>query len=247
MCDPVSALALAGTAGTALGGASTLVPLAAGVGTSLIGGEMSAQAAKTQQEQQLNQNLAAEMARNGVLNQFLAKQNQYQAQNNASLKPAVAAVAPAAVTQNQAQDATSRINAANSTINAGTAPSPVAPLPNSPAILQDTMNARSAAGIDKAKADAGAGAQLGSYGDENTNIGLSNQTAGRAIDTTNSFARGDANMLQNQQQLAGFQAQVGNPVYPASTMGSAVSGLGNVFATLAGSGKLKLPAPTTIS
>jgi hypothetical protein len=214
--------------------------LGTGILGSVGGGIMQNKAMQTQQGQQLNQNLAAEEARNQTLQRFLQTQKGYQKDNTGVLNSTIAGVQPGAVAGAQSSATQNRSTAANQAIDNGIQTTQAPPISGAgSSVVQGAMNDRSNAAIGTAKAGAAAQSAVGSYGDENTNMNLQGQDAARKIDTTNSFARGDAALLPYEQQLADFQARVSNPVNPASTMGSAVEGLGNVFASLAGSGKLK--------
>jgi hypothetical protein len=239
MCLGPDIAAGIGALASAAGGASTLVPLGLGLGTSLLGGQMTANAQRQQQEQQLNQNLAAEQGRNAVLQNFLKTQKDYQANNQSELNTAIAADAQPKLAADQAASTASRMQNADNSVSNVITPNVAPPSSTGSTTEQNDLNARTAAGIGRAAAVTGANATLGAYGDTNAAMTNSALTAGRGIDTTNSFARGDAALLPSEQQFADFSARAQNPVQPVSTWGSSLSGLGNVFAALGGSGRLK--------
>lgn len=228
---------IAGLSGlaSAAGGASTLVPLGLGIGTSVLGGELQANSQRQQQEQELNQNLAAEQGRNAVLQRFLATQKQYQGQNQEVLNTAVSNDTQPKLAAAQAADEAQREQGANSAVQGVITPNIAPPSSTGSTVTQSDLNARTAAALGRASAITNANATLGAYGDANAYMRNSALDAQRKIGTTNEFAQGDAALLGPEQQFADFSARVGNPIQPVSTWGSAIQGLGNVFGALAGS------------
>lgn len=227
------------SAASAAGGALTLVPLGLGLGTSVIGGELQANSQRQQQEQQLNQNLAAEEAKNQVLQKFLGQQKEYQAQNQNQINTAVSNDSQPKLAATQAADAAQRVQGADSAVQGVITPNIAPPSSTGSTATQNDLNARAAAGLGRAAAVTGADATLGAYGDANAYMRNSALDAGRKIGTTNDFAQGDYGLLPSEQQFADFGARVSNPVRPVSPFGADVSALGNIFAALSGAGKFK--------
>lgn len=244
MCGP-ELIALAGTAASAAGGASTLIPLGLGVGSSLIGGQLQANAQRQQEEQQLNQNLQAEYARNQVLQRFLATQKGYQKENQGVLDTTIDKASQPKLAATQAAGEASRIAGADSTVAGGITANVAPPSSTGSNVTQNDLNARTQAGLGRARASTGAAAKLGAYSDANSYLGNNAIDAGRRIGTTNEFSRGDAALLPSQQQFADFEARVGNRIDPLSTYGSTIQGLGNVFAALAGTRRYPSANPSS--
>lgn len=225
---------LAGIGGLS-GLASTALPLVGSLATSLIGGQLQASSQREQQNEQLNQNLAAESARNATLQRFLAQQEEYQSTNQKTLDSTIADASQPKVAGVQAADATQRMQNADSAVKGVITPNIAPPSATGSNLVQNDLNARVAAGQGRATAQTNAAATLGAYGDVNAYLHNSALNAERQIGTTNDFARGDAALLPSEQQFAEFEARAGAPINPVSTFGSGVQGLGNVFAALAGS------------
>jgi hypothetical protein len=213
--------------------ASSVIPLALSLGTSVIGGQMQASAQKEQQDQQAQQALAQEQARNSVLQQFLQTQKQYQQNNDAQLNTAITADTKPKLAATQTNAVNSRIQNADSSVANTITPNVAPSSPTGSTFNQNDLSARTGTALNNAGAVTRAGATLGGYTDANAAMVNSAIAAGRNIDTTNSFARGDAALLPAEQQFASEEAILQNPIYPVSTTGSAIQGLGNVFSSLA--------------
>ena len=209
---------------------------AAGALASVVGGGMQRDAINNQQTQQMNQNLAAEAARNQQLQAAVQKQEQEAAANKVLVDNAVANADPQHVAAAQTAAATSRTGAANGLIDM--IPKTAVPLgPDAPAAIQAEYDKRRGAATDVARQGAAANANYSSFGDALNGINLGTADAARGVNTTNAVARGDASILPYDQQYAEQMARDTNLVKPYDTTGSAISGLGNLFATLGGSGK----------
>jgi hypothetical protein len=212
---------------------------AAAIGTAanVGGGILNRNAQAQQAEQQSNQNVAAAAARTQQLLRFLAQQRVYQGQNQEAFKPVTAAIDPATFQATQAADTASRAGAATTAINDFTSHAPTVATsgtdPNN--LVQKEIAARSGVETGKSTRDATNDATLKGFGDVFSNLGLTTNEAARHIDTTNSFARTDASLLPQQQDIAA--APYSQPVPQASSpWGSILSGLGNIAATAGGSG-----------
>jgi len=213
--------------------ASSVIPLALSVGTSVIGGQMQANAQKQQQDQQAQQSLAQEQAKNNVLQQFLQTQKVYQQDNQNQINTAIGSDTQPKVAQTQTNAVNSRIQNADSSVGDVIKPAVAPTTPTGSTFNQGDLTARQNAGIGNAKAVTDAAATLGGYTDENAAMKNTYLDAARNVDTTNEFSRGDYALLGPEQQFAAEEAVLQNPVYPVSTTGQAIQGLGNVFGALA--------------
>jgi cellobiose-specific phosphotransferase system component IIB len=224
-------LAAAGGGGL---GASSIIPLVASLGTSVLGGQMQAQAQQQQRDQQMQQNLAQEQARNSVLQNFLQTEKTYQQNNQNQLNTAIDADTQPKIAQTHTNAVNSRIQNADSSVGDVIKPAVAPTTPTGSTFNQNDLTARQNAGLQNAKAVTDARATYGGYSDASAAMQNSALQATRNIDTTNSFAQGDYALLGPSQEFAAEEAALQNRVYPVSTTGQVVSGLGNVFASLAG-------------
>lgn len=211
-----------------------VLPLVLGLATSVIGGQMQASAARRQQGAALNQSLAASQARNAVLQRFLAQQREYQEQNRGVLNDTIGRASQPNLAGAQSAGLAGRIAYAGDAVDQGTTSNVAPPSFTGSQIAQNDLNERTAAGLGRARDNTRASATAGAYEDANAYLGNNALNAGRKIGTTNEFSRGDAGLLPSQQEFAEFMARTGNPIYPMSTWGQGIQGLGNVFASLAG-------------
>jgi hypothetical protein len=214
----------------------SLGALAIGTGASIGGGMLTRGAQAEQQQQQMNENLASAGVRNQMLLNFLNQQRKYQDQNSAAFKPITAAIDPTTFRAAQATDTANRTNAGTTAINDFTGAAPAVATtgtdPNNQ--VQAEIARRSGVETGKSLRDVGNEAKLKGFGDVFGDLGLTTNDAARKIDTTNSFARTDASLLPEQQQLAA--APFSQPVpQTGSALGSILSGVGNIAATFGGS------------
>jgi len=193
---------------------------------------MQADAQRAQQDQQSQQALAQEQARNSVLQNFLQTQKVYQQNNQDQLNTAIGADTQPKLAQTQTNAVNSRIQNADSSVANTITPNVAPPSSTGSRFNQNDLNTRSQAALGNAKAVSDAKATLGGYTDANAAMQNTALQAGRNIDTTNEFSRGDAALLPSEQQFASQMAVYQNPIYPVSTTGQTIQGLGNVFASL---------------
>ena len=209
---------------------------AAGAAASVIGGGQQREAMQKQQSQELQQNLAVQAARNAEVQALMRKEEAAAASNKLLVDNAVANADPAHVAAAQQKATTDRTGAANGLIDM--IPQNAVPLGNdAPGAIQAEYDKRRGAATGVARQGAAANANYSSFGDALNGINLGSADAARGVNTTNAIARGDASILPYDQQYAEQMARDTNLVQPYDTTGNTISGLGNLFATLGGSGK----------
>jgi hypothetical protein len=214
----------------------SLALAAGGTAASVIGGSMNADAQQKAAAAQMQDNQNAANASNAVLQKFNAAQGVNQSANNAALGGTLGMVAPGAFQANQAAIAGAASNNASSAI-ASTLAGVKQPT------LTNTDNGQTAAAIaartgvmtGQSVRNANNAATLGAYGTNFAQLGLGEANSARQIDTTNNLARRQAQLLPTDEQNAALQARQYVPG-PDYTAGTALQGLGNIFATMGGSG-----------
>lgn len=217
----------------------SLTIAALGEAASVGGGIMNAQAQADQAAAIAQDNANAAAASNKVLSAFEDTQAANQATNNASLTPVYGAIDPATFQANQAAIAQNEGDQASKAIAATLASVPQPTLTNtdngqSAKAIADRIASRTGVSVQ----DAQNAAKLNSFGQAFSDLGLTETDANRKIDTVNTNARAQAALLPTDEQNAALQAR--RYIAPADTMtGTALQGLGNLFATVGGSGLAK--------
>lgn len=209
---------------------------ALGGGASIIGGQQNAQAQADYAGRVAGDNTAAATASNKVLSKFEDTQALNQNKNNDILATTYAATDPTTFQGDQSALGTAATNNATSAIAATLAGA------KQPA-LTNTDNGQSAAEIasrtgtmtGKSIRDATNAAKLGAFGNNFAQLGLKEADSARGIDTVNQTARSQASALPSQESTAALLAR--HFIAPANLApGTALQGIGNVFASLGGSG-----------
>lgn len=202
MCDPVT-LGLA---------------VAASAGGAAITGQSNASNAEAQAN-----------AANQVLAANIAKQNGYEATNQATLNSNLNKYAPDAQAK-QLSDAQTKRSGAD--VGAISASDPTyAPITqDAPDAVRGEIAKRMASTNDYAKGVANAQGQLGGYTDNWQQNSLNNADASRQIGYTNNLSDEERSLLGPEQQLAEHAAY-----QPPSPWGAILSGTGSILGSAAGS------------
>ena len=217
---------------------------ALGTGSSVLGGIMNQDAQTKQLGQIAQDNANAATVSNAVLSKFEDTQKANQDVNNATLAKTYAFTDPAAFGANQdsiASDSTNNAKTAIGALLAGQKAPALTGTDNGQTANEIAMRTGVATG--KSIRDATNSAKLGAYGTNFAQLGLKEADSARGIDTMNQTARGQAGVLKTDEDNAALQARryIAGPNYG---LGTALQGLGNIFASAGGSGYFRPQSST---
>jgi hypothetical protein len=201
--------------------------LALGLGTlASVGGGMYAR-------NEADTNAAAVMrARNQALQESLARQREFQRQNQLALDAGIDRFDPNAQQELQAKAVEDRTAGVLGNQVAPSSDASEIPLnENAPKVIRSAIAKRMADAFSKSTDRARATAKLGAYGDAWGGNDIAINDVGHKVGMFNNFSRGEAALLPADQELAGYMAHK-----PSSGIGETISALGSLGAGAAGAG-----------
>jgi hypothetical protein len=202
-------------------GGPELALLAASVGASVGGGVLQQSEAQASAE-------AEAAARNRVLEQYMERQRNLQAQNQEQAAKARNEFEAPKQQQKQAANVEQREAAIDT--NAQPADAGAIPLSgNAPSIVKSDIANRMLSAFNDATGEAKAKGKFAAYGDTWGQNDRSILQPGRMIDTFNNFSRANTSMLPLEQELVGYANRK-----PPSGLGGILQGLGSLGGMAAG-------------
>lgn len=204
---------------------SALLPLAAGVATSVIGNQMS------QADAQSSAQHTADV-RNQVLGGTTERNNALSKDATTIFNGRLGEVQPGAVQAQQGNLTATRQSALDNnlpTIDPNNMPGAA----DGSALVKSSIARALSEALDKSKETSAANAKLNGYGDLFLSQGLQDQNAGRYIDADTNAAKANNAILPQMQDIAANQNY-----QPLTGIGGVLSGIGNSVAAAAGAGKL---------
>lgn len=170
-------------------------------------------------------------ARNAVLADYIRKQNGLEAEGRGHLDNTMAGYAPGAQDQRLQDAQTARVGAATGAMGPMSDPNAVTVSGSAPPVVRGEIAKRMLAAFQSATDRAKAMGNLSGYGDQWFQNNADIADSARRIGTLNNFARGNAGILQSQQDLA----QLGATKAP-SIWGPILSGAGSLAMSIGAGG-----------